>query len=103
MTISDNPTTIPEPAVEPEPAAAAPALPNAVVVDELADALRAGHPLTVEQREQLADLAAFAGFARDWIYPLVVNLQPLAARVRAIGPELQNMGPMQLLQMLRQE
>ena len=56
--------------------------------------------LVAVDREQLADLIAFAGFARDRLYPLVEALAPVAHRATEIGAELQTMGPLQLVNLL---
>jgi hypothetical protein len=56
--------------------------------------------LDPNEAAQLGDLALFAGYARDRLYPLVVALGPVAARAQQIGADLQTMGPMQLVGLL---
>lgn len=61
--------------------------------------LRSGELVAVD-RQQLADLTLFAGFARDRLYPLVEALAPVAHRATQLGSELQTMGPLQLVNLL---
>lgn len=83
----------------PEPA---PDLAGAQLAQQLAQAGLEGRyvVLTPEQAVDLADLAAFAGYAREAVYPVIVALQPLVQRLGTMGDQLQNAGPAGIVQLL---
>ena len=85
---------------QPTPEAAAPA--GAVLAQALAVAGLEGQAviLTPEQALDLADLAAFAAYAREAVYPVIVALQPLVQRLGAMGDQLQTTGPAGIVTLL---
>ena len=78
--------------VEPEPD----------LIGVLADAALAGQPVVLSSHQAglLAELASFCVYARDNVYPVVHALEPLARRIQQLGPELGQLGPVELAQVV---
>jgi hypothetical protein len=80
------------------------AIPGLAVAEELARAELAGQPVTLTPQAagELAELASFALYMRDQAWPVLDGLRPLVDRISQVGPQLQEAGPVQLVQLIVQ-